>query len=202
MPNNQTNTVKIPSVTSDTAAWRRLTEIATLPKFPIKPQPRFISTDINADAVLYIINEYFIPIYVTNKFWLTHAREIREEKTQIIETFGEAAFFFFGEKTKIYNFAGTLLETGTNNKQAKNEYRWGSSLIDFYNNYLRGTKLAENKHEVVLSYKNNHIYGYLINLNTDYAADAPNIVNFSFSMIVRKHGLIDYNNLEDMYSYL
>ena len=192
----------ISSVNPQDARWRKLTGTSLLPRLPVKAQPRLISGDVNADAILYIIDENYIPIYVTNKFWLTHAREIRQEKAQIIETFGEAAYYFFGERTKIYNFAGTLLETKSLSKSFKTQYYWASSLIDLYNRHLRGTMLAENKHEAVLSYKNNYIYGYVTNLNTDYASNTPQVVSFTFSMIVREHALIDRSNLKDMYNYL
>lgn len=44
-------------------------------------------------------------------FILTSAVEARQEKFQIMETFGDPFIFFFGEKPSIYQFSGLLLNS-------------------------------------------------------------------------------------------
>ena len=68
-------------------------------------------------------------------FLLQSVSEDRMEKQQILETFGEPYIFFFGERPRILNFQGILINTFDFNGEAE----WWHN----YDNYLRGTKLTE-----------------------------------------------------------
>jgi len=169
----------------------------------VAPKEPFIDLgDIDdAPAVIYIVDRSNIAKFVTNKFILTGVQESRAEKTQIIETFGAPSFFFFGEKTKIYNFAGTLLETTDQlSKLIGGKYLWASSITELYENYMRGTKLAENGFEVVLIFKYYKLHGYIINLNIKHDAKMPKMAGFSFSMLVRKQDLLSSGDLASNYN--
>jgi len=141
-------------------------------------------------AILFIVNSDGLPVHVTNDFLLTSVQETRQEKTQIIETFGLPSFFFFGERTKVYHFAGQLLETAANSASDTGKYLWTSNLIALYDRHLRGSKLAENNQEAVLTFKNYKLHGYVTNLSLKHDASTPLTAGFSFSMIVRKHDFI------------
>lgn len=154
----------------------------------------------NAPAVMFVIDRNMTTKALTNKFLLTSVQESRQEKSQIIETFGLPSFYFFGERTKVYHFAGSLLETDAQvSTSFKNRYLWASSLTELYDKMLRGTKLAELNYEAVLVYKNYRLYGYPINLNLKHDANAPKTAGFSFSMIVRKQEFINDEGISGLY---
>jgi hypothetical protein len=155
-----------------------------------KNQPMDMLEDGHASAMIFTVDSEERISHLTNKFLLTDVQEARGEKAQIMETFGEAAYFFFGERTKIYNFSGTTLETGSSLQNFAGKYLWSSSLVDFYDNHLRGTKLAEAGEEALLMFKNMKLYGYITNLNVTHNSMAQHTTQFSFSMIVRKDSFI------------
>ena len=177
-----------------------------LPDIRVKEQPISLDMHSQAPAVLRIVDGS-VTKFLTNRFYLTGVQEAREEKTQIIETFGVPSFNFFGEKTRIYNFSGQMLEgkaqTYTKNKY-KHKYLWASSFLDLYEKHLRGTKLAENGYEAILTFKNTRLYGFILNVNMIQNASNPLTSQFSFSMIVRKQenilGSGDDGTLEALYS--
>jgi hypothetical protein len=175
-----------------------------LPNFRLKQTPEELLEYESSPAVLYIVDKYLRVQYMSNRFYLVGAEEVRQEKSQVIETFGSPSYFFFGERSKIYNFSGHLLETNSTNNVYRYKYLWASTLTDMYEKYLRGTKLAENGQEAILTFKSTRLYGYILNLNVVHNAKSPNSSAFSFSMLVRKQDFIlppnaDNNVLENLY---
>ena len=173
-----------------------------------KPQPISITPQDKTSAVLLVLDEQFNPTSTaaltggvaaySNRFYLTTMVEARKERLQILETFGDAAIFFFDERTKIYNFAGQLLETKTDFLFGSNFYLWGSAFHELYESIARGTELVKNNRIAVLVIDNYLLYGWPINL--DMQRDSMNTAKqFSFSMIIREHKLIT-SKLEDLYT--
>lgn len=132
-----------------------------------------------------------IPPY--SKFFLESYSESHIERSQIIETFGDAYIFFFGERPTVYNFSGTLLNT--------KDINWKEDFMFYYSNFLRGTKAVEYKAKVLLTYGLNQIEGYVLGVNT--AANAANEkgVQMSFQMFVTKRRTmrlsVDFGIIED-----
>ncbi len=185
---NSAINVKIPYIKTE-FEWK--TERLDSSYLPLKTQLYDMGDMDDSPAVLFVVDSNGLPTIATNHFMLTSVQESRQEKSQIIETFGLPSFFFFGERTKVYHFSGTLIETSTTmTKQASGKNLWGTNIIDLYDRKLRGSKLAENNEEVVLTFKNYRLFGYIINLNLKHDANSPKTAGFSFSMIVRKHDFI------------
>ncbi len=177
------NTFKLPPLKASSELEKLTSEFG----IRVKNHPSDMLENGEVPAIIFTVDAEERISHLTNKFWLTNVQEARSEKAQIMETFGEAAFFFFGERTKVYNFSGTTLETDSTLEQFSGKYLWSSSLVDFYDNHLRGTKLAENGEEALLLFRNMRLYGYITNFNVIHDAMAPQATQFSFSMIVRKH---------------
>lgn len=179
------NGLTIDSVTIPTLKGKLKKELRGGVALVPKGQAMTLLEDTEVPALLYIVDKNNIVKFMTNKFYLTGAQLNRQEKAQIIETFGVPSFFFFGEKTKVYNFVGTLLETKSTSEKT-NKYLWASSFSDLYENELRGTKLAKNGYEALLTFKNVSLRGFVVNLNISYNSNEQMSTPFSFSMIVRK----------------
>lgn len=152
-------------------------------------------------AILYVISRKtkFVQ-YMTNKFFLTDIQESKQELAQVIETFGgDSSLFFFGEKTKIYKFGGQLFETGNAYTKTPQKYLWASSLHDLYEKHARATQCAQAGNEILLSFKNAHLFGYITNLNIAHSSQNNNLASFSFTMIVREHKLLN-EDIDELYS--
>ena len=81
----------------------------------------------------------FIPPYT--KFILQSVQEAHQEKSQIVETFGDFYVFFYGERPPVYQFSGVLLNTENLN--------WASEFNYYYENYMRGTKCVETNSRII-----------------------------------------------------
>lgn len=115
-----------------------------------------------------------IPPY--SKFLLESVQESHQERSQIVETFGDFYVFFFGERPPIYNFSGTLINTYFIN--------WVQDFHFYYENFLRGTKSVENNARIVLTYGGRQIEGFILNAQTSTNAQTDNGAQFSFQVLV------------------
>jgi len=167
----------------------------------IKSPPQTLKIIGQSPAVMYVVDATTNEIkYLTNKFYLTGTQELREEKAQIMETFGSAVSFFFGQKQTIYSFSGALLEAGSSLANFEHKYLWTSSFLSLYDNHLRASKLAEHKNKGVLVFENNILYGYPINLNVQRTAGSPVANQFSFAMLVTHHRFLESQSIKDLYA--
>ena len=122
---------------------------------------------------------------VYSNFLLQSVIEDRQEKQQILETFGEPYIFFFGQRARVMGFQGILANTFDFNWEA--EWWWN------YDQYLRGTKCVENDARVFLSFDNTLVGGYLLSCNSQKNAPERNWVQFQFQLFVT-----DYENFSDL----
>ena len=65
---------------------------------------------------------------MTANYILQSISESREEKLQLLETFGQAYGFFFGERPRVVQFSGTLVNTVDFNWRSEWRYRLESSI--------------------------------------------------------------------------
>lgn len=112
------------------------------------------------------------------QFFLEAVQEQKDEKFQVVQTFGQDTFFFFGQKTSVYAFSGTLLNAV--NQDWKNLWHLN------YDNFLRGTKCVERNAYVFLQYNNVMVQGYLINTTTRETGAEDKSVPFAFQMLIIK----------------
>jgi hypothetical protein len=117
-----------------------------------------------------------------SNFLIQQVQEERVEKQQIVETFGEAFIFFFGERPRILGVQGILINTF--------DFNWEAEWLYNYENYLRGSKCVENDARVYLTYDDTMVSGYIMSTSSVKNSQERNHVPFSFQMFVT-----DYTNL-------
>jgi hypothetical protein len=110
------------------------------------------------------------------KFFLEQVNESREEKVQVIDTFGEWVAFFFGRKPEVYSYSGTLLNA--KNHDWKNEFQFN------YDNYLRGSQAVKHRATMVIQYDDVMVEGYMLNCAISQTAMADKSVPFQFTLLV------------------
>lgn len=113
---------------------------------------------------------------VYSNFLLQNVAEQRMEKQQILETFGEPYIFFFGERPRMLQFSGVLLNTF--------DFNWEAEWWENYEYYLRGTRCVENDARVFLSYDETLVSGYIVDSAATKNANERNHVNFQFTMFL------------------
>lgn len=145
---------------------------------------------------------------LSNKFFLQSISEVLQEKTQILESFGEPLILFFDERTKVHTFRGTFLDAakgGPAGSRDEISYNWAAAFRMFYNEKLRGTKLADNN-EIAFLTVNDQIYiGYPTSLSMSTDSNAPLTSAFSMTWIVVKQLLlppISTTNAEGIPEYI
>jgi hypothetical protein len=116
--------------------------------------------------------------------------EARQEKSQVVETFGDPYIFFYGEKPRVLNVQGLLMNTL--------DFNWKNEFLRNYEKYLRGTKLVEHKARVYLYYDDQIVEGYILDTQIQMDANLPYHVPFNFTLFVTSHtyiGLIESNGM-------
>lgn len=109
-------------------------------------------------------------------FILQSVQEARQEKTQIIETFGASYVFFFGEQPRMLQISAVLVNSL--------DFNWEAEWWANYNTYLRGTKLVEMGARCYLAYDDNVVEGYLMNATANKSSDQPHLVQLQFTFFV------------------
>jgi hypothetical protein len=122
---------------------------------------------------------------IYSNFLLQQIQEERMEKQQILETFGEAYIFLFGQRARVITFQGILANTF--------DFNWEAEWWHNYENYLRGTKCVENDARVYISYDNTLVGGYIISTSSSKDSVNKNHVQFQFQLFVTY-----YSNFSDV----
>lgn len=112
----------------------------------------------------------------TNAFFLQSVTEGFQEKFQISETFGQPVLHMFGDRQKIFQYGGLLLDTDS--------WQWKEKFIDNYERLLRGTKCVEQGASVVIITNSAIVRGYILNCNIQQSIDTHGYVGFNFAMFV------------------
>lgn len=122
-----------------------------------------------------------------SNFLLQSSQEARQEKYQIMETFGIPYIFFFGERPRIYNFEGILLNSL--------DFQWRTEFWANYEHNIRGTRLVERDARMVLSWDDIMVEGYVLQATAAENSSQPHLVNFSFQMFITNYqSLADIGN--------
>ena len=114
-----------------------------------------------------------------SNFMIQSAVEVRDEKSQVEETFGDPWIFFFGEKPRVLAVSGTLLNTL--------DFNWYQEWWRNYETYLRGTKLAQENARIYLYYNQQIVEGYILGAQSRVLDSEPHTVPFSFTLFVTGH---------------
>jgi len=118
----------------------------------------------------YVANEVY------SNFLLQNIAEERSEKVQVLETFGEPYIFLFGERPRVLNCQGILLNTW--------DFNWEAEWWANYDNFLRGTKCVENDARVYLAFDNTLVGGYILSSSATKVAQERHFVQFQFQLFV------------------
>jgi hypothetical protein len=121
------------------------------------------------------------------KFFLENVIENREEKVQIVDTFGEWVAFFFGRRPEVYTYSGTLLNA--KNHDWKNEFQLN------YEYFLRGSQAVKYRATVFIQYDDVMVEGFLLNCSVQQNAASHNGVPFSFNLLVINRSPLNPRNL-------
>lgn len=115
-------------------------------------------------------------------FILQSVNEARMEKHQIVETFGEAYIYFFGEHPRFLDVQAVLVSS--------HDFNWEAEFWANYNDYLRGTKLVEMGARTYLFYDDVVVEGYWLQAQATKTSDTPLMVQLSFRLF-----LTNYSNV-------
>ena len=118
--------------------------------------------------------------------WLLQSvSEQRMEKTQIVETFGSPVFYVFGERPRILQFQGILVNTA--------DFNWRAEFWENWDKYFRATKLIEQGNRMFIGFDDIIVSGYPMSANAIQNTMQPHQIGFSFSFFV-----VDYMNTSMM----
>lgn len=130
------------------------------------------------DAAGEVINRRDGKGYTTSysNFLISTVQESRQEKQQIVESFGDTYIFFFGESPRIVNISGILLNT--------KDFNWRAEWWHNYERYFRGTRLVEYGARLYLIYDDMIIEGYMISSNAVDDVNNPYMIQLQFQLFV------------------
>jgi hypothetical protein len=115
-------------------------------------------------------------------FIITMIQEVRVEKSQIVETFGEDFIFFFGERPRTLNIQGVVFNT--------NDFNWKSEFWENYENNLRGTRLLENNARLYLYFDDVVVEGYILTATMSMSAETPYHLPLQFQLFVTNYAFL------------
>jgi hypothetical protein len=119
---------------------------------------------------------------------LQRVEDQRNEKQQIIETFGDPFVYFFGERPRVVTFSGLLVST--------EDFNWRSQFWENYNEKLRGTKLVQQNARAYISFDTIIIEGYPLAASAVDTAEEPYTIPFSLQMFVTDY--YDWSDIGQM----
>jgi hypothetical protein len=111
-----------------------------------------------------------------SNFLLQSVQEARMEKHQIVETFGAAYIYFFGEAPRFLDVQVVVINSF--------DFNWEAEWWENYENNFRGTKLVEQGARLYMFYDDNIVEGYMLMSQGVKVADQPLQVQMTFRMFV------------------
>ena len=121
---------------------------------------------------------------------LQSVREARAEKTQVVETFGDSYLYAFGERPRVLQFQGLLMNTL--------DYNWRAVFWENWDKYFRASKLIEMNARVYIGWEDIVVEGYPLQAVCTETADSPNAMTFSFSLFVTNYWNISMANKQSV----
>lgn len=111
-----------------------------------------------------------------SNFILQSVAEQRMEKNQVVDTFGDAYLYLFGEAPRFLQISAMLIDSL--------DFNWRAEFMANYETYLRGTRAVELGARTYLFYKDNIVEGYILNCSISESADQPHIIPLQFQFFV------------------
>jgi hypothetical protein len=117
-----------------------------------------------------------------SNFLIQNVTEERVEKSQVVETFGEAFIFFYGQRPRVITIQGVFVNTF--------DFNWEAEWWHNYDNYLRGTRCVEQDARVFLTYDDTMVSGYIMSSSSSKNSVERNFVPFVFQLFVTDYTTI------------
>jgi hypothetical protein len=114
-------------------------------------------------------------VHYTN-FFVDSVQEERAEKVQVVDTFGEPIVFFFGESPRVQRVSGGLMNSA--------DFNWEQEFWANYEQYFRGSKLAQLGARLYLIYDDRIVEGLMLKATATRSAQAREYIPFTFDMFV------------------
>ena len=102
--------------------------------------------------------------------------ESRQEKQQIIETFGEDFVYYYGQRPRMLQVNAILPDSL--------EFQYAQEFWTNYDRALRGTRLVTRDARVFFDVAGQIFEGYLSTAQTSRSADQPRIIQLNFTMYI------------------
>ena len=126
-----------------------------------------------------------------SRFWtdwsLISVQESRQEKVQIVETFGDPVVYMFGERPRFLQFRGYLVNSADNN--------WRAQFWENWDRFFRGTRLVEQNAKMFITFDDILVGGYPLNASASQSANDPHLITFEFSFIVTEYSNLYMQNV-------
>jgi hypothetical protein len=145
----------------------------------LRPNKNYYATIMSPNGMLnssYIDSKKLTNF--NNNFLIQSMTFSRDEKMQVIETFGENYVYFFGNRSPVANFRGMLLNSQT--------FEWFAEFDTNYVNSFRGTRSAARNKEISITVDGVIYYGHIHNVSYDLNSEQPSSLGVSFSMHVAR----------------
>ena len=124
--------------------------------------------------------------HTTSNFIVVALSEARQEKYQLLETFGQNYGFFFGERPRVIQVSAQLLNTS--------DFQWQAEWWHNYESFFRGTRLVELSARLYLYFDGRVVEGYMLDSQVSQNAQEPNTAALTFSIWVT--GYFDNRDIE------
>jgi hypothetical protein len=137
---------------------------------------------LGREIKLYDSGSYTGKATAYTNFILQAVQEVRGEKYQVVETFGDPYIFFFGESPRFLECSAVLINS--------QDFNWQAEFWENYDQYLRGSRCAELGARIYMFYDDKVVEGYMVNAAAANDAQNPLIVQLQFKLF-----LTNYRNI-------
>lgn len=119
-----------------------------------------------------------------SNFILQRVKEARMEKNQIIETFGDAYIYFFGEAPRFLDVTAVLVDS--------QDFNWYAEWWANWDENFRGTRSVEMGARTYLFYDDNIVEGYMLMAEAEKTSETPLMVQMRFRMFLTNYTNISF----------
>lgn len=119
-----------------------------------------------------------------SNFLLQSVQETRMEKHQVVDTFGEAYIYLFGEHPRFIDVQAILINS--------NDFNWEAEFWANYEQYFRGTKSVESGARTYLFYDDTIVDGYILQAQAAKTSDSPLMLQLNFRMFLTGYRNISF----------
>lgn len=111
-----------------------------------------------------------------SNFLIQSIQDTRQEKYQIMETFGVPYLYLFGARPIMLAITGIVLNSLN--------FQWRSEFLANYESLFRGTRLAERGARLILTWDDQWVEGYVLNLSVAEEPANPALLQFQMQIFV------------------